>query len=88
MNASYSFAQAKSLVVDDLARQKTQDRKQASEPKRQKFRPSRLMIGVIGTRMEEGGAGERQPDSPGRGHFRWERVGWCYVAWSRRRTWL
>jgi hypothetical protein len=70
MNASYSFAQAKSLVVDDLARQKTQDRKQASEPKRQKFRPSRLMIGVIGTRMEEGGAGERQPDSPGRGHFR------------------
>jgi hypothetical protein len=62
MNASYSFAQAKSLVVDDLARQKTQDRKQASEPKRQKFRPSQLMIGVIGTRMEEGGAGERQPE--------------------------
>jgi hypothetical protein len=30
MNASYSFAQAKYLVVDDLARQKTQDRKQAS----------------------------------------------------------
>ena len=57
MNASYSFAQAKSLVVDDLARQKTQDRKQASEAKKQKFRPSRLMIGVIGTRMEEGGAG-------------------------------
>jgi hypothetical protein len=70
MNASYSFAQAKSLVVDDLARQKTQDLKQASEPKRQKFRPSRLMIGVIGIRIEEGGAGERQPDSPGRGHFR------------------
>jgi len=78
MNASYSFAQAKSLVVDDLARQKTQDSKQASEPKRQKFRPSRLMIGVIGIRIEEGGAGERQPDSPGRGHFRWEGVGWCY----------
>ena len=28
------------------------------------------LIGVIGTTMEEGGAGERQPDSPGRGHFR------------------
>ena len=58
MNASYSFAHANFSVVDDLARQKTQDRKQASGAKRQKFRQSRLMIGVVGTRMLEGGAGE------------------------------
>jgi hypothetical protein len=67
MNASYSFAQAKSLVVDDLARQKTQDHRiisEQAEPKRQKFRQSRLM----GWRRVE--QGERQPYSPGRGHFR------------------
>ena len=29
----------------------------------------------IGIRIEEGGAGERQPDSPGRCHFRLETVG-------------
>jgi hypothetical protein len=52
MNASYSFAQAKSLVFDDLARQKLRIVSEQAEPKRPKFRQSRLMIGVIGTRME------------------------------------
>jgi len=50
MNASYSFAQTKSFVFDDLARQKLRIVSEKAEPKRPKFRQSRLMIGVIGTR--------------------------------------
>ena len=63
----WSAAPNQSRVVDDLARQKTQVVSKQAEPKRQKFRQSRLMIGVIGTRMEEGGAGEGYRFLPKRG---------------------
>jgi hypothetical protein len=56
MKASYSFAQAKSLVVDDLAWQKLRIVSNQAEPKRQKFRQSQrdgkaLRITVVYSRV-------------------------------------